>query len=65
MNKTSKAVEPTKKDVSDFVEEELYNLWAYGLSHKNYMVEGIMALLERQHKYDIASPEARIKKKTK
>ena len=43
--------EPTKKDVSDLVESQLYDIEAYGHAGKDSLIEGITVLLKRQHDY--------------
>lgn len=59
MNKHTSSDEPTKKDVAEFVESQLYDIEAFGYAHKDSLVEGIMELLKRQHDY--ATKEAYIK----
>ena len=54
-NKTIK--EPTKGEIDVFVDNQLCDMEAFGYASKQDLIEGIMALLKRQHEYAISTME--------
>lgn len=51
MSKQDSIDEPTKEDVENFVQSQLYDMEAFGFAHKDTMVDGIMELLKKQNGY--------------